>query len=226
MQQPWYFAFNNCGNANCGLENLEGTTAFWRAAYSVDVDAMRILAKHGADVTMPSQRTPQAGGRGGRGGRGGGGWWSCRRGWCGGGGGGGGGRGQLVIPPSDPAIDSAMKAATVGLGTYPIHAAAGAGYGNGFAGNSHRHAPDGWLPAMKYLVEELHADVNARDAQGYTPLHHAAARGDNEMILYLVSKGADVKAVSKNGKTTVGHGERPGPASEPDSRRPSRCWRS
>jgi hypothetical protein len=126
-----------------------------------------------------------------------------QQGAAGGGGGGGGGRGQLVIPPSDPAIDSAMKAATVGLGTYPIHAAAGAGYGNGFAGNSHRHAPDGWLPAMKYLVEELHADVNARDAQGYTPLHHAAARGDNEMILYLVSKGADVKAVSKNGKTTV-----------------------
>ncbi len=200
VQQPWYFAFNNCGNANCGLENLEGTTAFWRAAYSVDVDAMRILAKHGADVNMPSQRTPQAGRGGGRGGRGGGGGGAAG---AGGGGGGGGGRGQLVIPPSDPAIDSAMKAATVGTGTYPIHAAAGAGYGNGFAGNSHRHAPDGWLPAMKYLVEELHADVNARDAQGYTPLHHAAARGDNEMILYLVSKGADVKAVSKNGKTTV-----------------------
>src|SRR5206468_6903870 len=35
-QQPWYFAYNNCGNANCGLENIEGTTAFWRAAYAVD----------------------------------------------------------------------------------------------------------------------------------------------------------------------------------------------
>ncbi len=32
--QLWYFAFNNCGNANCGLEYLEGTTAFWRAAYA------------------------------------------------------------------------------------------------------------------------------------------------------------------------------------------------
>jgi len=191
VTQPWYFAFNNCGNANCGLENLEGTTAFWRAAYSVDVDAMKLLADHGADVNMPSQRTVVAGGRGG--GRGGA---------PGGGRGGGGGRG-VVAAPTDPQIDSAMKAAPVGLGTYPIHAAAGAGYGNGFAGNSHRHAPDGWLPAMKYLVEVLHADVNARDARGYTPLHHAAARGDNEMINYLVAHGADVRAVSKDGKTTV-----------------------
>jgi ankyrin repeat protein len=36
-----------------------------------------------------------------------------------------------------------------------------------------------------------------------TPLHHAAARGDNEMILYLVAHGADPKAVSRNGRTTV-----------------------
>jgi len=56
---------------------------------------------------------------------------------------------------------------------------------------------------MKYVVEELHADVNARDNGGYTPMHHAAARGDNEMIKYLVSKGADVKAVARNGRTTV-----------------------
>ena len=53
-QQPWYFAFNNCGNANCGLENLEGTTPFWRAAYAVDVDAMKLLVKYGADPNIPS----------------------------------------------------------------------------------------------------------------------------------------------------------------------------
>ncbi|MGH9322137.1 MAG: ankyrin repeat domain-containing protein [Vicinamibacteria bacterium] len=77
------------------------------------------------------------------------------------------------------------------------------GYGEGFAGNAHRHAPDAWLAAVKYLVEELGVDVNARDFNGYNALHHAAARGDDEMILYLVSKGCDVTAVSRTGQTTA-----------------------
>ena len=59
------------------------------------------------------------------------------------------------------------------------------------------------MPAVKYLVEELGADVNARDNDGYTPLHHAASRGDNDMILYLVSKGADVTAVARSGQTVA-----------------------
>jgi len=90
-----------------------------------------------------------------------------------------------------------------GPGAFPLHAAAGVEYGEGFAGNAHRHAPDAWLPAVKYLIEELGADVNARDNDGYTALHHAAARGDNEVILYLVSKGADVTAVARSGQTVV-----------------------
>lgn len=105
--------------------------------------------------------------------------------------------------PNLPEIDSLAKIAPVGAGVSPIIAAAGVGYGNGFAGNSHRHAPDGWMPAMRYLVEELHQDVNARDQLGLTPLHHAASRGDNDMILYLVAHGANVKAVSRNGRTVV-----------------------
>ena len=90
-----------------------------------------------------------------------------------------------------------------GVGVLPIHAATGVGYGQGFAANDHRHVPDGWMPALRYLVEELRADVNARDYSGFTPLHHAAARGDNAMIRYLVDKGADVQAVARNGMTTV-----------------------
>jgi ankyrin repeat protein len=90
-----------------------------------------------------------------------------------------------------------------GPGVPPIVAASGSGYGEGFAANSHRYAPSGMLAAVKYLVEELHADVNARDHEGNTPLHNAAARGDVEMIKYLVSKGADVTAVNREGKTTA-----------------------
>jgi ankyrin repeat protein len=84
-----------------------------------------------------------------------------------------------------------------------LQAAAGVGYGEGFAANSHRFAPTGMLAAVKYLVEELGADVNQWDHEGNTALHHAAARGDVEMIQYLVSKGANVQAVSREGRTTA-----------------------
>jgi ankyrin repeat protein len=85
----------------------------------------------------------------------------------------------------------------------PLMAAAGAGYGEGYAGNAHRFAPTGMLAAVKYLVDELGVDVNAVDADGTTAMHHAAARGDNEMILYLVQKGADVTVVNRRGQSTA-----------------------
>ena len=106
---------------------------------------------------------------------------------------GGGGEdpsGLLPVPFGGPAI-------------YPIHVAAGHGYGTGYAGYSHRHAPDAWLTTVKYLVEEHGADVNARDHNGYSPVHNAASRGDTDMIRYLVDKGADVMVVSRRGQTTV-----------------------
>ena len=90
-----------------------------------------------------------------------------------------------------------------GPAVHPIHVAAGHGYGTGYAGYSHRHAPDAWLTTVKYLVEEHGADVNARDHNGYSPVHNAASRGDIEMIHYLVDKGADVMVVSRRGQTTV-----------------------
>ena len=90
-----------------------------------------------------------------------------------------------------------------GPAVHPIHAATGVGYGEDFAGNSHRHVPDGWMPALRYLVEVQGADVNARDHNGYSPVHHAAARGDTEMIRYLVEQGADVTLVSRRGQTTA-----------------------
>ncbi len=105
----------------------------------------------------------------------------------------------------DPGADkSGVPAVPVGgPGVYPIHAASGVGYGQGFAANAHRHAPDGWMPAMRYLVDELGADVNVRDHDAYNALHHAASRGDTEMIRFLVERGADVMAISRIGQTTA-----------------------
>jgi len=85
----------------------------------------------------------------------------------------------------------------------PLLAAAGVGYGEGFAANSHRYAETGFLPAIKYLVEEVGADVNAVDHEGNTAVHLAASRGDNASIEYLVSKGAVVTTVNREGQTTV-----------------------
>ena len=110
-------------------------------------------------------------------------------------------RGAAAVTREDPSGLAPIPDG--GVGVFAVHAAAGVGYGQGFAANDHRHTPDGWLPAMRFLVEELKFDVNMRDFNGYTPLHHAAARGDNEMIEYLLSKGADVMVVARTGQTTV-----------------------
>jgi ankyrin repeat protein len=150
-----------------------GATPFWRAAYGADVDAMKLLVAHGADPNIPTAKPPGRPRTGDA---------DIR---------------QMVDVSGLPEIP------TGGPGVAPLHAAAGAGYSEGFAANSHRYAPSGLLAAVKYMVDELHMDVNQRDHEGNTPLHHAASRGDNEMILFLVSKGADAKAVNREGQTTV-----------------------
>ncbi len=58
-------------------------------------------------------------------------------------------------------------------------------------------------------------DVNARDAEGFTALHHAAARGDNAVIQYLIKKGADVMAVNRAGQTTVDMANSPEQRTQP-----------
>ncbi len=196
---PWFMVYSGCGNRNCGLADTSGSTAFWRAAYSTDLEAMRLLVARGADPNIPTIAPRQAIRRGGGGGPPA----AAAAGGAPGNQPPGAGGPVMPVPDANQERYSAPPIPYGGPGALPIHAAAGVEYGEGFAGNAHRHAPDGWLPVVKYLVEELGADVNARDNDGYTPLHHAAARGDNEVILYLVSKGADVKAVARSGQTTA-----------------------
>jgi hypothetical protein len=189
---PWYLVYTGCGNRNCGLADTSGSTAFWRAAYGTDLLAMKMLVAYGADPVIPTMAPQQ----------------QIRRGDGGPPGAAGGqpqGAGGAIMPTAEANMEKydAPVIPYGGPGAFPIHAAAGVEYGEGFAGNAHRHAPEAWMAVMKYLVEQLGADVNHRDNDGYTPLHHAAARGDNEMILYLVSKDADVKAVARSGQTTA-----------------------
>ena len=153
--------------------DFNGATPFLRAAYATDTAAMKLLLAAGADPKIGTLRPPAR----------------ARR------------PGAAAPTSEDPS--GLPPVPPGGLGIMALHAAAGVGYGTGFAANDHRHVTGGWMPTVKFLVEALGADVNARDFAGYTPLHHAAARGDNEMIRYLVSKGADPKAVARSGQTTV-----------------------
>jgi ankyrin repeat protein len=173
LSHIWYAAYNT---GRMGVD-FTGATPFWRAAYSLDVDAMRLLVRYGADPNIPTVSFGAA-----------------RR------------DGDLSGLPAMP---------TGGPHVPPLHAASGVGYGTSRVAQQHRHVPDGWLRAAKYFLEELNVDVNIRDAEGFTALHHAAARGDNDTILYLVSRGADVKAVNRAGQTTVDMANSPEQRTQP-----------
>ena len=156
-----------------GVDEI-GATPFWRAAFAGDVAAMQLLFDRGADPHLPTMRPA----------------------------------GRRPLGDSGAARDardvSNLPPIPIGgPGVPPLQAAAGVGFGEGFAANSHIHSPAGFLPGIKFLVEVAGADVNAVDHDGNTALHHAAARGDNDSILYLVSKGADVTKVNREGQTVA-----------------------
>ncbi len=183
-QHIWYTSYN----FDLLGVNFQGATPFWRAAYATDVPAMRMLLAAGADPNIPTVKPPER----------------QRRRVA-------GAASAKTRAPTDGQEEEEKDEDPSGLppvpvggpGVYPIHAASGVGYGQEYAANAHRHAPDGWLPAVEFLVEEVGVDVDLRDFNGYTALHHAASRGDNELIQYLVDKGADVMVVSRKGQTTV-----------------------
>ena len=172
QRKQWYSTYNT---DQLGVDRA-GATAFWRAAYALDIPAMKMLVARGADPHIPTMKVPER---------------TLRR------------LTSLIDEDAEEDPSGLPEVPYGGPGVHPIHAAAGVGYGLGLAANSHRHAPEAWLPAVKYLVEELGADPDARDHNGYSVIHHAASRGDNEMIEYLIAKGADPLAIARTGQTTV-----------------------
>ena len=169
----WYAAYNA---GRMGVD-FTGATPFWRAAYAVDVDAMRLLVEYGADPNIWTIKLP----------------------------------GRRFFGANVPAQQEEERLDPSGLppvpdggpAIHPLHAASGVGFGTSRVAQQHRSVPDGWLPAVRYLVDELGVDPNLRDKDGYTAIHHAAARGDNATILFLVSRGADVRVISRRGQTTA-----------------------
>ncbi|HLW76193.1 MAG TPA: ankyrin repeat domain-containing protein [Bryobacteraceae bacterium] len=130
-EKVWFRSFTN----DYTWVDTAGATAFWRAAQSSDLPAMKLLVEHGADPKI------------------------------------------------------ATKA-----GETPLEAAAGIGW----AWNWSTRAPFPAVDAVKFCVEHGN-DVNAADARGYTALHGAGFLGDNDMVNYLVSKGAKVDVKTKAG---------------------------
>ncbi|MCY3545619.1 MAG: ankyrin repeat domain-containing protein [Gemmatimonadetes bacterium] len=171
----WYAAYNA---GRMGVD-FTGATPFWRAAYATDVEAMRLLVEYGADPDIWTIRLPN--------------------------------RRRFFDPnfpdtrPEDtPADPSGLPPVPVGgPAVHPLHAASGVGFGTSRVAQQHRAVPDGWLPAVRYLIDELGIDPNLRDKDGYNAIHHSAARGDNETILFLVSRGVDIHAISRRGQTTA-----------------------
>jgi len=81
----------------------------------------------------------------------------------------------------------------------PLMAAAGIAW----ASNQDRASESQVLEAVKLLVDEQGADVNAVSDLGETAMHAAAYRGANSVVQYLFDKGAKLDVVAVDGRTPL-----------------------
>ena len=71
-----------------------------------------------------------------------------------------------------------------------------------FGGNTALHlaSANGFIEVVKYLVNELHCDINAKNKSLSTPLSWAAFNGQKKVVEFLLEKGADFDTKNINGK--------------------------
>jgi ankyrin repeat protein len=102
----------------------------------------------------------------------------------------------LASRGADPSIASSEN-------NSPLMAAAGLGW----TANLHQTVPRARIAAVS-LCLELGANVNAADDFNYTALHGAAYLGDNELVKFLVGKGArlDTRTIFGTSVTDMANG--------------------
>ena len=71
-----------------------------------------------------------------------------------------------------------------------------------FGGNTALHlaSANGFIDVVKYLVNELHVDINPKNKSLSTPLSWAAFNGQKKVVEFLLEKGADFNSKNINGK--------------------------
>jgi ankyrin repeat protein len=84
-------------------------------------------------------------------------------------------------------------------GTTPLMAAAGV---NWTVSQTYDEGPAALLEAVQ-LAQSLGNDVNATNDMGLTALHGAANRGSDDIIRFLVTKGAQLDVADKQGRTAL-----------------------
>ena len=71
-----------------------------------------------------------------------------------------------------------------------------------FGGNTALHlaSANGFIDVVRYLVNELHCNINAKNKSLSTPLSWAAFNGQRTVVEFLLEKGADFDVKNINGK--------------------------
>jgi uncharacterized protein len=193
-KELWYSEYN------FSLESASsaGVTPFWKCAEVGDIDGMRLLVSRGANPNIASTDgvTPllMASGAGTH------------------------GNDDVTAPPGRlAAVNYLVEELHADVNVADNPAAGGRGAGGISAAQIPQlalqlatQANNGKEPTQaqideqtKFLQQQIAQGGFGGARGGSTALHNAAQRGDNEMILYLVSKGAKVDAVTKGGATVA-----------------------
>jgi ankyrin repeat protein len=114
----------------------------------------------------------------------------------------------LLAHGADPEIPTAA-------GVTALMAAAGVGW---VPRQTYTESKESLLAAVELCVEKG-ANINAATSKGYTALHGAAYRGSDEIVQFLMQKGAKLDAKDSEGRTPMTLAEGAYLAGNPPERR-------